>query len=68
MTSYVKIPVFHFFEKVNKGQLKMVNFSYQNFPNSGMGVGSEILLGEGGFFFEENLRRSDFDDSNLFQS
>ena len=25
ITSYVKIPVFHFFEKVKKGQLKMVN-------------------------------------------
>ena len=24
----VKIPVFHFFEKVNKGQLKMVNVNY----------------------------------------
>ena len=24
ITKYVKIPVFHFFEKVNKGQLKMV--------------------------------------------
>ena len=24
----VKIPLFHFFEKVNKGQLKMVNVSY----------------------------------------
>ena len=28
ITSYVKIPVFHFFEKVNKGQLKMVNVKY----------------------------------------
>ena len=25
LTNYVKIPVFYFFEKVNKGQLKMVN-------------------------------------------
>ena len=29
---------------------------------------SEILRGEGHFFTEENLRRSDFDYSNLFQS
>ena len=28
ITNYVKIPVFHFFEKVNKGQLKMVNVNY----------------------------------------
>ena len=27
-TNYAKIPVFQFFEKVNKGQLKMVNVSY----------------------------------------
>ena len=27
ITNYVKIPVFHIFEKVNKGQLKMVNVS-----------------------------------------
>ena len=29
MTNYVKIPVFCFFEKVNKGQLKMVNVNYE---------------------------------------
>ena len=29
---------------------------------------SEILRGERHFFTEENLRRSDFDYSNLFQS
>ena len=28
VTSYVKIPVFRFFEKVNKRQLKMVNVNY----------------------------------------
>ena len=28
ITKYVKIPVFHFFEKVNKGQLKIVNLNY----------------------------------------
>ena len=28
ITNNVKIPVFHFFEKVNKGQLKMANASY----------------------------------------
>ena len=27
---YVKIPVLHFFGKVNKAQLKMVNVNYQN--------------------------------------
>ena len=26
--NYVKIPVFHFFEKVNKGHVKMVNVNY----------------------------------------
>ena len=25
ITNYVEIPVFHFFEKVNKGHLKLVN-------------------------------------------
>ena len=28
ITTYVKISVFQFFEKVNKGQLKMVNVNY----------------------------------------
>ena len=28
ITNYVRIPVFHFFEKVNKGQLKMVNVNH----------------------------------------
>ena len=28
VTNYVKIPVFHFFEKANKGQLKMENANY----------------------------------------
>ena len=28
ITNYVKIPVFHFFEKVNKGHLKMANVNY----------------------------------------
>ena len=28
ITTYIKIPKFHFFEKVNKGHLKMVNFNY----------------------------------------
>ena len=28
MTNYVKFPVFHFFEMVNKGELKMVNINY----------------------------------------
>ena len=28
ITKYVKIPVFHFFEKVNKCHLKMVNINY----------------------------------------
>ena len=28
IATYVKIPLFHFFEKVNKGHLKMVNFNY----------------------------------------
>ena len=51
MTSYVKIPVFHFFEKVNKGQLKMASFSYQGFPNSGMG-GIGNFTGRGGFFLK----------------
>ena len=26
--SYVKIPVFHFYEKMNEGQLKMARFRY----------------------------------------
>ena len=28
ITNYVKIPVFHFLEKVNKGESKMVNVNY----------------------------------------
>ena len=28
ITNYVKIPLFHVFEKVNKGQLKVANVSY----------------------------------------
>ena len=28
VTNYVKIPVVHFFEKVNKGLLKMINVNY----------------------------------------
>ena len=28
ITNYVKFPVFHFFERVNKGELKMVNINY----------------------------------------
>ena len=28
ITNYVRIPVFHFFERVNKGQLKMLNANY----------------------------------------
>ena len=28
ITNYVEIPVFHFFEKVNQGHLKMVNVNY----------------------------------------
>ena len=33
ITSYVKISVFQFFERVNKGLLKMVNVNYQKWPN-----------------------------------
>ena len=29
ITNYVKFPVFKFFERVNKGELKMVNIKYQ---------------------------------------
>ena len=29
LTNYVKIPMFHFLEKVNEGQLKMVNVNYE---------------------------------------
>ena len=28
ITNYVRIAVFHFFKKVNKGKLKMVNVNY----------------------------------------
>ena len=28
ITNYIKIPEFHFFEKVNKGQLKTVKVDY----------------------------------------
>ena len=29
ISNYVKIPVFHFFEKMNMGQLKMVDVNYE---------------------------------------
>ena len=29
MINYIKIPVYYFFEKVNKGQLKMVSVNYE---------------------------------------
>ena len=50
---------------------------WQGFPNSGKGVGVGVgnlkfyWVGGGGEIFlldEGNLMRSDFDDSNLFQS
>ena len=48
----------------------------QGFPNCGKGWGkfpsvrrkSETFGVGGGFFTEEDLRRSDFEDSNPFQS
>ena len=36
ITNYVNIPVFHFFGKVNKAQLKMVNVEYQKWPDLAM--------------------------------
>ena len=33
ITNYVKIPVFHLFEKVNKSYLKMVNISHLKWPD-----------------------------------
>ena len=30
ITNYIKIPMFHFFGKVNKGQSKMVNVNFKN--------------------------------------
>ena len=33
ITSYDQIPVFHYFEKVNKGHLKMVNVKYEKWPD-----------------------------------
>ena len=33
ITRYAKIPVFHFFEKVNKGQLKMVFFNHEKWTD-----------------------------------
>ena len=33
ITNYVKNSVFHFFDKVNKGQLKMVHVNYKNWPD-----------------------------------
>ena len=33
ITNYVKIPVFYFFENVNKGHLKMVNVNYKKWPD-----------------------------------
>ena len=33
ITNFVRIPVFHFFGKVNEGQLKMVNVNYSKWPD-----------------------------------
>ena len=33
VTNYVKVPVFHFFEKVNNGHLKIVSANYQKWPD-----------------------------------
>ena len=33
VTNYVKFPVFHFFEKVNKREFKIVNISYWKFTD-----------------------------------
>ena len=33
ITNSVKILLFHFFEKVNKGQLKIVNVNYSKWPD-----------------------------------
>ena len=40
----------------------------QGFPNSSKEWGEILLGGGGGLPGDGNLRRSDFDDSNLFQS
>ena len=32
ITNYDKIPVFHYFEKLNKEQLKMLNINYEKWP------------------------------------
>ena len=53
-----------------------IAISLQSFPNSGKGWGGEPppvvgignFTGWGGVLGEGNLRRSDFHDSNLFQS
>ena len=57
---------------VNSNVLEFILcYTCQGFPNSskGWGGGLEILLG-GGIFLpgSGNLRRSDFDNLNLFQS
>ena len=33
ITNYVKIPVFHFLEKVNKRHLKILNFNSYKWPD-----------------------------------
>ena len=33
ITNYDKIPVFHYFEKVNKGHLKTLNANYEKWSN-----------------------------------
>ena len=33
MTNNDKIPVFRYFEKVNKGHLKILNVNYENWPD-----------------------------------
>ena len=33
VTNYDRVPVFHYFENVNKGHLKMLNFKYEKLPD-----------------------------------
>ena len=44
---YVKIPVFRFFEKVNEGHLKMLNFSYEKRPDIAVLSLNKIIAGPG---------------------
>ena len=66
VTDYVKSPAFNFFEKVNKGQLKMVNATIKNGQISQYSHFNKIIKGPGNSFQPAALSRKHV--GNVFHS